>query len=207
MSEPVAQKFISVRLIVMAAAAAFEITENELRAFRRRGDSFRARAAACLLAREMTGKSYPQVGRSLGHRDHTTIMHAEERAEQMRRDDPDFAVRYEAAKMAVKTVANSKLAELIREDAASEVAARICTNPSQADRVSTLQIISMAVRLVTLEELAADALRMLADVDLLVEQKEPAARLRNDLSARITAITESLAELGYVTQPAGAPHV
>ncbi|PZA12439.1 hypothetical protein DNX69_10705 [Rhodopseudomonas palustris] len=207
MSAPVAQRFVSVRLIIFAVAEAFGVSITELRSSRRTAATFRARAAACLLGRELTRASFPMVGRMLGDRDHSTIMKAVLRAEGMLRTDEDFAVRYAAAKRAIQIIANSKLAELIRDDDTAAVAARICEHPSQADRVSTLQIIAMAARLVTLEELAEDAFNMLASLDQMVDQPDRAALLRRDLHTRINAITESLGSLGYVTEPQGEAHV
>ncbi|WP_210168170.1 helix-turn-helix domain-containing protein [Rhodopseudomonas sp. AAP120] len=190
------------RLIIFAAAEAFGVSVEDLRARRRR--AFPVRAAACLLARELTGKTYPQLGRILGGRDHTTIMNAVERAEQMLATDPDFAVSYAAAKRAVETIATSKLADALRDDEPATIAARICEHPSQAARISTWEILLMAARLVMLEELAADAFKLLNGLDLMVDQPNQAASLRAHLNTRIDTVAEQLASLGYANQAEGA---
>jgi chromosomal replication initiator protein len=200
----VAHRHISVRLIIFAVADSFGVSVLDMRARRRDGKVYQARAAACLLARELTGRTYPQIGRILAGRDHTTIIHAVELAREMLAADDDFKVAYAAAKMAVETVAATKLAELLRDEEPAVIAARICEYPSQANHLSTWKIISMAARLVALEELAADAFKLLADLDLLVEQPASAMDLRGPLTSRITSVAESLASLGYSSQPEGA---
>lgn len=52
---------------------------------------FRARAAICWLAREVTPASLPQIGAMLGGRDHSSIIRACRRAADMRDRDPAFA--------------------------------------------------------------------------------------------------------------------
>lgn len=51
---------------------------------------FRARAAVCWLARQLTSASLPQIGAILGGRDHTSVLHACRRAADMRDHDPAF---------------------------------------------------------------------------------------------------------------------
>lgn len=55
----------------------------------RRG-SFRLRAAAAWAARQSAGLSFPEIGRALGGRHHSTVMHGFCRAEEMRDLDPTF---------------------------------------------------------------------------------------------------------------------
>jgi chromosomal replication initiator protein len=40
--------------------------------------------------REHSGMSLPQIGRAIGDRDHTTVMHACRRAKALRETDPAF---------------------------------------------------------------------------------------------------------------------
>ena len=39
----------------------------------------------------MTHHSLPAIGRHFGNRDHTTVMHAVRRVEELMQQDPDFA--------------------------------------------------------------------------------------------------------------------
>jgi chromosomal replication initiation ATPase DnaA len=57
---------------------------------RRGGDAVRARQLVCWLARTLTQRSLPRIGRALGGRDHTTVMHAVNRIEDRRAADPEF---------------------------------------------------------------------------------------------------------------------
>jgi chromosomal replication initiator protein len=66
----------SVEDIVGATATLFGLTTKELVARDRRPAVARARKVAIYLARELTGKSLPEIGRRLGGRDHSTILAA-----------------------------------------------------------------------------------------------------------------------------------
>ncbi|HEX2161091.1 MAG TPA: chromosomal replication initiator protein DnaA [Thermoleophilaceae bacterium] len=66
----------SVDDVVTATASLFGLTANQLVARDRRPDVARARKVAIYLARELTGKSLPEIGRRLGGRDHSTILAA-----------------------------------------------------------------------------------------------------------------------------------
>lgn len=46
-----------------------------------------ARQTCCWLARRMTDLSYPEIGRAIGGRDHTTIMHSVRQVDNRRRRD------------------------------------------------------------------------------------------------------------------------
>src|SRR5574344_312669 len=46
------------------------------------------------LARELTGDSFPEIGRAFGGRDHSTVMHACEKVQSLREEDPIFNEDY-----------------------------------------------------------------------------------------------------------------
>lgn len=74
--------------IAQAVCDKFGLTVQSLRGPRRPDRLARPRFLFCLLCRELASKSYPEIGRYLGDRDHSTIMHAEMRAlELIERDD------------------------------------------------------------------------------------------------------------------------
>ena len=56
-----------------------------------------ARSLVVMLARHRTGRSYPEIGRALGGRDHSTAMHAARRAQQRMNSCPDFRALAAAA--------------------------------------------------------------------------------------------------------------
>jgi chromosomal replication initiator protein len=43
------------------------------------------------LAKQLTARSLPEIGRKFGGRDHTTVMHAVRRIEELKATDPSFA--------------------------------------------------------------------------------------------------------------------
>ena len=49
-----------------------------------------ARQIAMYLCRELTGKSYAQIGRLFGGRDHSTVMHGVSRVARLMDEKPDF---------------------------------------------------------------------------------------------------------------------
>jgi len=50
----------------------------------------RPRQVAMFLARELTSRSLPDIGRRFGGRDHTTVLHACRRIEALCKSDPVF---------------------------------------------------------------------------------------------------------------------
>ena len=51
----------------------------------------RPRQVAMYLAKQLTARSLPEIGRKFGGRDHTTVMHAVSRIEELRGMDSAFA--------------------------------------------------------------------------------------------------------------------
>ncbi|MFB3149740.1 MAG: helix-turn-helix domain-containing protein, partial [Alphaproteobacteria bacterium] len=51
----------------------------------------RPRQVAMYLAKQLTSRSLPEIGRKFGGRDHTTVMHAVRRVEELRSGDSDFS--------------------------------------------------------------------------------------------------------------------
>ena len=74
--------------IVDATAQAFDLSAAELRARDRRPGVAFPRQVAMFLARELTDHSLPDIGRELGGRSHTTVLHALERVERSIATDP-----------------------------------------------------------------------------------------------------------------------
>lgn len=59
-----------------AAAKIFDVPVTEILGPGRTAEIVRARHAAAYVARTVIKKSFPSIGRALGGRDHTTILHA-----------------------------------------------------------------------------------------------------------------------------------
>ena len=74
----------------------YRIPEVHLTCDRRARPYIAPRFAYCWLANKLSGASMKRIGDSLGGRDHTTIIHAVKRAEEMRETDPGFAASLDA---------------------------------------------------------------------------------------------------------------
>lgn len=85
---PRAARQPQLREIVAIAARHFGIPQKQLKSGSRRQSIVTARAVAIYLARELAGASYDQIGRVLGGRDHTTIMHNYRKIETERTRNP-----------------------------------------------------------------------------------------------------------------------
>jgi chromosomal replication initiator protein len=76
------------REIIAAVARYYGVPQTQLKSQSRRQSIVAARATAIYLARELAGASYQQIGRALGGRDHTTIIHNYRKIERTRAHDP-----------------------------------------------------------------------------------------------------------------------
>ncbi len=79
------------RQIAAAAARHFELTVAELKGPSRRRHVVEARSTAMYLCRTLTDGSLADVGRHFGGRDHTTVIHACQKIEDLARRDLSFA--------------------------------------------------------------------------------------------------------------------
>jgi chromosomal replication initiator protein len=74
--------------IIAVTARYFAVTQAALTGPSRRTSLVKARNIIVHLARQLTDLSYAEIGRQLGGRDHTTIMHADRRLAEQREHDP-----------------------------------------------------------------------------------------------------------------------
>ncbi|MBK8084832.1 MAG: chromosomal replication initiator protein DnaA [Devosia sp.] len=75
-----------------------KVPRNDLLSSRRSRDVVRPRQIAMYLAKVMTPRSLPEIGRRFGGRDHTTVLHSVRKGEQMIKDDGDLAQEIELLK-------------------------------------------------------------------------------------------------------------
>jgi chromosomal replication initiator protein len=83
----------SIEEIKAAVSAQFGISTDELVSPARTARIAQPRQLAMYLARELTGKSLPSIGREFGDRDHSTVLHALRRAEERMVEDPAYRGR------------------------------------------------------------------------------------------------------------------
>lgn len=79
-----------VRVIMRAVSWHMGVPESDIIGERRLQVYIRPRAAICWLAKLLTDYSLPQIGRVLGDRDHSTVVHLLAKAEKLRTTDPAF---------------------------------------------------------------------------------------------------------------------
>ncbi len=90
------EKRITVDDIQKATAEHFGMKQTDLLSERRTRAVARPRQAAMYLAKQMTTRSLPDIGRRFGGRDHTTVLHAVRRIEELKAGDPALAADLEA---------------------------------------------------------------------------------------------------------------
>lgn len=81
---------ITVDEIQKACAAHYRIEPSEMRSKRRARAVARPRQVAMYLAKKMTPRSLPEIGRIFGGRDHSTVIHAVRTIEQLRQTSPEI---------------------------------------------------------------------------------------------------------------------
>jgi chromosomal replication initiator protein len=86
-----AERRITVDEIQKTCAEHFGMRQADLISERRNRAIARPRQAAMWLAKQLTTRSLPDIGRRFGGRDHTTVLHAVRRIEQLRAEDPQLA--------------------------------------------------------------------------------------------------------------------
>jgi len=93
---------LTVDKIQRAVAEEFGITLNDMTSKRRARDIARPRQVAMYLCKRLTKRSLPDIGRRFGGRDHTTVMHAVKRIDQLRAEDVNFNTRVETVENSLK---------------------------------------------------------------------------------------------------------
>ncbi len=93
---PRRQEPVSVQDIQRAVCNHFRLTNAELLSKDRHKSVAFARQVAMYLCRQRLRCSYPELGRSFGNRDHTTVMSAVRRVEALRQKDPQVNAHLEA---------------------------------------------------------------------------------------------------------------
>ena len=68
----------------------FKISKNEMLSARRSRYLVRPRQTAIYLAKLLTSKSLPEIGRAFSNRDHTTVIHSVKTIERLRQEDKEL---------------------------------------------------------------------------------------------------------------------
>ena len=94
---------LTVEEIQRKVAEYFNIKMSDMVSNRRMQNIARPRQIAMYIAKKLTSKSLPEIGRKFGGRDHTTILHAVRKIQELCADDFDFANDVEILKRSLQT--------------------------------------------------------------------------------------------------------
>ncbi len=82
---------VTIEEIQKQVASHFNIRTSDMHSARRARSVARPRQVAMYLAKQLTTRSLPEIGRKFGGRDHTTVIHAVKKVEELREHDSSFA--------------------------------------------------------------------------------------------------------------------
>jgi chromosomal replication initiator protein len=82
---------VTIEEIQKRVAEHFSIRLTDMSSARRARAVARPRQIAMFLAKQLTSRSLPEIGRKFGNRDHTTVMHACSRVAELMQKDPALA--------------------------------------------------------------------------------------------------------------------
>ena len=85
------ERRVTIDEIQRRVAEHFNIKLGEMSSERRARAIARPRQVAMYLAKQLTTRSLPEIGRKFGGRDHTTVMHAVRKIEELKATDPALA--------------------------------------------------------------------------------------------------------------------
>jgi chromosomal replication initiator protein len=84
------QQIVSIENIQKAVAQYYNVKLSELLGKSRKRSIVRPRQLAMYLAKDLTDKSYPEIGEAFGGRDHTTVLHANKKMESLLSENNDL---------------------------------------------------------------------------------------------------------------------
>ena len=85
------ERRVSIEEIQKKVSEYYNIRQAEMTSARRARAVARPRQVAMYLAKQLTSRSLPEIGRKFGNRDHTTVMHAVSRVTELMQADGTFA--------------------------------------------------------------------------------------------------------------------
>jgi chromosomal replication initiator protein len=95
-------KRVTIEEIKKKVADHFALKTADLESPNRSRSIVRPRQIAMYLARLLTPRSYPEIGRRFGNRDHTTVMHAVETIQRLMKVDSAFADDVERLRLSIR---------------------------------------------------------------------------------------------------------
>ena len=95
---PAEPKRVRIEDIQRVVARQYNVSRADLLSSRRTANVVRPRQVAMYLAKVLTLRSLPEIGRRFGGRDHTTVLHAVRKIENLASNDTSFAEEIESLK-------------------------------------------------------------------------------------------------------------
>lgn len=92
------ERRVTIDEIQRKVAEHWNIRLTDMSSARRARAVARPRQVAMYLAKHLTSRSLPEIGRKFGNRDHTTVMHAVSRVAELMEQDPSFSESVELLK-------------------------------------------------------------------------------------------------------------
>ena len=89
---------VTIDLIQTIVCKFFKISKNEMLSARRSRYLVRPRQTAIYLAKALTSKSLPEIGRSFSNRDHTTVIHSVKTIEKLKSEDKELSLNIDNLK-------------------------------------------------------------------------------------------------------------
>ena len=89
---------VTIELIQTIVCQFFKISKNEMLSARRSRYLVRPRQTAIYLAKLLTSKSLPEIGRFFSNRDHTTVIHSVKTIEKLRKEDNELNINIDNLK-------------------------------------------------------------------------------------------------------------
>lgn len=93
---------VTIEEIKKKVAEHYSLKTSDLESPNRSRSIVRPRQISMYLARLLTPRSYPEIGRRFGNRDHTTVMHAVETIQRLTSMDPGFAEEVESLRLSIR---------------------------------------------------------------------------------------------------------
>ena len=88
----ISENKVDVDLIQTIVCKFFRISKNEMLSSRRSRYLVRPRQTAIYLAKLLTSKSLPEIGRAFSNRDHTTVIHSVKTIEKLKKEDNELNI-------------------------------------------------------------------------------------------------------------------
>jgi chromosomal replication initiator protein len=79
-----------VEAIIRVVGEQMQVKPNDIKGDRRQQGIARARQVAMYITRKITNLSFPAIGEKFGGKDHSTVINAEQRVEQLMGEEPEF---------------------------------------------------------------------------------------------------------------------